>query len=109
MTEFIAAPYMRPKIPTITMRQLIDAVLQFMPTVIEGDYSVQEITCERGEDTHTAVYFGRDGQHRGAFLHLTGRALKSLDAKLGSYPFLISLHFTSRANPYWSDDYAAQG
>ena len=102
MAEFVATPYNRPKIPAINVRQFVDALLQYMPTIVAGEYSFQEITCERGEDSFTDVVFYRDGQRRGGLISVSDRALKSLDAKLGSDPFNIHIIFPPEQVRFWA-------
>lgn len=102
MTEFIASPYNRPKIPSISVRQLVDAMTQYMPTIVAGSYRVQEIRCERGEESYTQLVFYRDNEHHGCRISIDGRALRSLDSKLGSDPFEVHLIFPVQQVRFWA-------
>ena len=95
--HFIAPPPPKKlRVPTITLRQLVDAVILYLPTITNYAHSWERMTVER-EDKLTCVSLNsRDlpgvVPTPVVRLYVHGKVAQSMTSKLWSEPFLITIY-----------------
>jgi hypothetical protein len=104
MNTFIAPPRPKLRIPIITIRELIDAISLYLPTLIDYSHEYETIESDRSEMYTSITMFGQilpdfeyqghkfTGVRRKVLVDVSGRAAKTSNSKLWSEPFVAAIH-----------------
>jgi hypothetical protein len=104
MNTFIAPPRPKLRIPIITIRELIDALALYLPTLIDYSHEYETIESDRSEMYTSISMFGKilpDFEYQGhkfsgvrqkVLVDVSGRAAKTANSKLWSEPFVVAIH-----------------
>jgi hypothetical protein len=104
MNTFIASPRPKLPIPIITLRELIDVMSLYLPTIINYSREYETIDSDRSE-MHTSIsMFGKilpefeyqgskfSGVRQKVLIDISGKAAKTANSKLWSEPFVVGIH-----------------
>jgi hypothetical protein len=99
MQTFISKPVERPIVPIISVRDLVDGVLQFVQTIIVFDYDRLKIEKYSEEKQTSITLYGRNitsvvsGFDIKQIVYLTiyDKAVDSIDSRLSQHPFDIRI------------------
>lgn len=105
LSAFVAQPRAKQhQIPIITLRDLIDALCLYLPTIVDYAHEYEAIECDRSEMYTSVSMFGKilpdfeiqgrklDGVRQKVVICIANRAVKTANAKLWSDSFPVEIH-----------------